>query len=130
MPTKTELKTPQDILCYEAWADYTREVVTFRHAVGSTTSFEPGLVTEITSAKHGPVAVAANSAGVLLQRITDLATATDLANVLILKRGPAIVNEDQLNVNGLVLASCVAALAALTPPILTKKQPVKTTTYA
>lgn len=41
---------------------------------------------------------------------------------LIVLRGPAIVNEDQINIDGAELADCVAALAALDPPILTIAQ--------
>jgi hypothetical protein len=112
------------------WLDiYCREVVVFRHAAGVPTSYSNGMVTEITGGKHGPLAVAANAAGILMQDITLLASATDLT-VLVLKRGPALVNEDALIVNGQVLATVMTALAALSPPILAYKEPIKQTSVA
>jgi hypothetical protein len=113
MPTKTEPKRMQDVLVWETNPNYCRKLRTFRHSVGSTTSFDPGLVTEVSAAKEIPVATAGNAAGILLQTVKDLATATDLNNVLFLKKGPALVNYDQLNFNGVVAATAWAALNVL-----------------
>jgi hypothetical protein len=120
----TEVNTPQDVIINEWDQRYTREVVTFRHTTGSNTSFQPGLICEISGGKHIPLATAANAASILLSYVYLLATATDLS-VTVLKRGPALVNEDQLNANGQTLATAVTALNGLSPPILTMKQPIK-----
>lgn len=109
--------------------EYCFEVVTFRNPTAGVLSFKNGLVTEISAGKHIPVAVAANAAGVLLQDITNLGATTD-TTALVLKRGPALVNEDRLIINGLVLATIMTALAALTPPILAYKEPIKKTVMA
>lgn len=125
MPTKTEPKRIDDVLVWENYAPYCREARTFRHAVGSTTSFEPGLVTEVSGGKEIPVATAANAAGILLENVYLLATATDKTGVLFLKDGPALVNYDQLNFNGVTAATAWAALNAL--KIKGYTQPIKTT---
>ena len=128
MPTKTEPTFVHDFMAWEAEMGYCREPRIFRHAVGSTTSFSPGLVCEVSSGKMIPVATDANAAGILLDEVKDLATATDKPNVMFLVRGPAMVVGAKLNVNGGVLSAQLAALAALNVPILSKSLPVKTTT--
>lgn len=127
MNTKTEPKRLEDVVVWESNYNYTRKLRTFRHSVGSTTSFDPGLVTEVSGGKEIPLATAANAAGILIQTVTALATATDLLNVLFLKRGPALVNYDQLNFNGQTAATAWAALQALNPPIEAYVQPTQQT---
>jgi hypothetical protein len=125
MASKTEPKRMDDVYKFSVKDWFCIEALTFRHAVGATTSFEPGLVTEVSGGKEIPVATAANAAGILLQSVRDLATATDLANVLFLKRGPAMVNYDNLNFNGVVAATAWAALNVL--GIRGYTEPTKTT---
>jgi len=119
----------QDIFVNEWDYRFSREVVTFRQSSGSTQSYSIGLICEVSTGKYIPLATAANAAGVLLSQVTNLATATDLA-VLMLVRGPVILNEDQLNANGQTLATALTALKALTPPIITAKQPTVRTDLA
>lgn len=113
MPTKTEPKRISDFLVWEVNPNYCRKLRTFRHTTGVVTSYEPGLVTEVITAKENPLATAGNAAGILLQPIYNLATATDLTNVLFLKKGPALVVAEQLNFNGQVAATALVPLLAL-----------------
>lgn len=112
------------------WEDsYCREVVTFRNPTAGALSFTNGMVTEIAAGKHIPVATAANAAGILMENVRNLGATTD-TTALILKRGPAVVDEDRLIINGLVLADIMTALAALLPPIIGIKEPIKKTSFA
>lgn len=125
----TEGQSVHDWLIREYLDVYCREVVTFRNPTAGALSFTNGMVTEVSGGKHIPVAVAANAAGVLMENVYNLAATTDIT-ALVLKRGPALVNEDRLIINGLVLATIMTALAALSPPILAYKEPIKKTSFA
>jgi hypothetical protein len=125
----TITKTVDDWLIRQ-WEDaYCREIVTFRNATAGALSYTNGLVLEIATGKYVPVATAANAAAILLENLNSVAATSDVTTV-VLKRGPALVNEDQLGIQGLTLATIMTALAALSPPILAYKQPIKTTSMA
>lgn len=112
MTTLTEPRRLQDMMEYETDQRYTRRAATFRHSTGSPTSFPVGTPLVISTTKYVPASGDAVDA-ILIQPVHLLATATDLANVAILKKGPAIVNKQEIDlVSGHETAN-VAAIEAL-----------------
>ena len=112
MTTLTETSHPGGFLVWEAFRDYTREVVTI--ATGGTYPvLEPGtMLCKITAtgkyAAHDPAAVDGTETAVAVLWGRADATAADVDAVVLL-RGPAIVNTNDLVFTGTPTAPEIAA---------------------
>jgi len=112
MTTLTETTHPGGFLVWEAFRDYTREVVTI--ATGGTNPIlEPGTVLgKITAsgkyAAHDPAAVDGTETAVAVLWGKVDATAADVDAVVLL-RGPAIVNTNDLVFTGTPTAPEITA---------------------
>ena len=112
MTTLTETTHPGGFLVWEAFRDYTREVVTI--ATGGTYPvLEPGTVLgKITAtgkyAAHDPAAVDGTETAVAVLWGRADATAADVDAVVLL-RGPAIVNTNDLVFTGMPTAPEITA---------------------
>lgn len=95
MSVLTEYPRVQDVLLYETDNRYTRREVTFRNDTGGTLTFEVGTTLITSSAKRVP-APDNDADAILLKRLVDIPTATDVLRVPVLVKGPAIVNQDML----------------------------------
>jgi Bacteriophage lambda head decoration protein D len=119
MTTLTETTHPGGFLVWEAFRDYTREVVTIATG-GANPVLQPGTVLgKITAtgkyASHDPAAVDGTETAVAVLWGKADATAVDMDAVVLL-RGPAIVNTNDLVFTGtptaLEITAAHTALAA------------------
>jgi Bacteriophage lambda head decoration protein D len=120
MTTLTETTHPGGFLIWEAFRDYTREVITIAIG-GAVPVLEPGTVLgKITAsgkyAAHDPAAVDGTETAVAVLWGKADATAVDVDAVVLL-RGPAIVNSNDLVFTGtptaLEITAAHTALAAV-----------------
>jgi len=112
MTTLTETTHPGGFLVWEAFRDYTREVVTIATG-GAKPIFEPGTVLgKITAtgkyAAHDPAATDGTETAVAVLWGKVDATAADVDGVVLL-RGPAIVNTNDLVFTGTPTAPEITA---------------------
>jgi len=112
MTTLTETTHPGGFLVWEAFRDYTREVITIATG-GANPVLQPGTVLgKITAsgkyAAHDPAAVDGTETAVAVLWGRADATAADVDAVVLL-RGPAIVNTNDLVFTGTPTAPEIAA---------------------
>jgi len=124
---KAERTYLHDAVAWESNYEYTRKTATFENNTGGVANFDPGLILEDSTGNLVPLATAASAEAVLATPINNLADGATI-KVAVIVRGPALLNEGGLDANGQDLATALTALAALSPPILSKKGPTKTTT--
>ena len=113
MTTLTETTHPGGFLVWEAFRDYTREVVTIANG-GTYPVLEPGTVLgKITASgnytAHDPAAVDGTETAVAVLWGKVDATAADVDGVVLL-RGPAIVNGNDLVFTGMPTAPEITAV--------------------
>ncbi len=125
MALNTEDQQVSDLIMYEADQRYTRQAVTLSApATFGDQVFIVGQPLEPDGSNFKTCTVEANANAICLENVTILEGATKV-DQMILTRGPAIVNEDQIDIatETLTLATIVTALAGESPPILTAVEP-------
>jgi hypothetical protein len=123
-----------DFLIHEESQEYCRESITLTNDESAAGSFEIGFPLLESGGTWTPARTAEHASvdGVLLENVDNLAAAGTKV-VAVLRRGPAVINQNKLPAAdyadaAFVAAELVARLAALSPPIIAKSEPTKTST--
>lgn len=108
-----EKKRLDDVLFWEANPVYCRSQARFENDTGATAAFKKGTVLEFDTNHYQPADGTSGDA-ILLEDVASLADGSGVDNVAMLVRGPAIVNQDELEWDsGATQATVITDLASI-----------------
>jgi hypothetical protein len=119
--TTEDIKVPQGEVLKELWSKgFSFEKVTLLKDTGLTANLQPGQVLEASSTKYVVCTTGASAACVLMEEVSyeDLVAAD--VKAMVLMRGPAVLEQDFLTITSAQLTAAIAALKALSPPIIVR----------
>jgi hypothetical protein len=106
-------KDINDILAWEVYPGFTRQVLTIDDDADATEGLEVGQVLEASSSKEIVCATGANANAILLKKVSLADLQGGETKRLCLVRGPALVDVDLITVASNIKTAALAALAVL-----------------